>query len=147
MSRRKPRRLLGAAAFALAVTITPASAMQAEAASPHPAQVEQKIPYKPQSGPGTATLIAQTLLVLAGVIALGFVGVYAMKRYLPFIAGYAEKGQRRVRVVETRRLTPRATLFLVELDDTIFLLGQSGDRITNLYQTQAGPRPPDHVKD
>lgn len=147
MSRRKPRRLLGAAAFALAVTIAPASAMQAGAASPTPAQVEQNIPYKPQSGPGTAALIAQTLLVLAGVIALGFVGVYAMKRYLPFIAGYAEKGQRRVRVVETRRLTPRATLFLVELDDTIFLLGQSGDRITNLYQTQAGPKSTDHVKD
>jgi flagellar biogenesis protein FliO len=149
LSLRKPRRRLGAAAFALALIIAPAAlwTAQAQAANHSLAQGEQKIPYKPQSGPGTATLIAQTLLVLAGVIALGFAGVYAMKRYLPFIAGYTEKGQRRVQVIETRRLTPRATLFLVELDDMIFLLGQSGDRIVNLYQAPAGPKSPDHAKD
>ena len=149
MSRPRSPRVCGAVVLVLAFVLAPMSMVGArvDTAAAVSAQGEQKIPYKPQAGPGTASLIGQTLLVLAGVIALAFAGVYAIKRYMPFVAGYADKGQRRIQVLETRRLTPRSTLFLVELDEKVFLIAQSGDRIVNLYQTRADAKSTDHVKD
>lgn len=124
--------MLRAAILLLALACAPTPLLcpnvaQAEAAS------EQRIPFKrgEETGGGMA------LRVIGGfalVVFVGIAAVYLLKRYLPVGYRSTSAGAAHLRVIEAHRLTPRVTLFLVELDGARLLLGQSGDRITRLYE-------------
>ncbi len=64
------------------------------------------------------------------VIALG-VGIAALAAYKRLVLQPQASG-RRMRVIETLRLGPKATIFLVEVDGSTLLIGQQGDTLAVL---------------
>ncbi|HKQ31378.1 MAG TPA: flagellar biosynthetic protein FliO [Burkholderiales bacterium] len=108
----------------------------APAVSGSGARDEAKIPYKgaESDGVGTAVRIIGVFLV---VTLLAFVSIYMLKRFFPSFYVHTTGTTQHIRIIETRRLTPRTTLFLVELDGARMLLAQSGDQIVNLHKTSA----------
>lgn len=111
----------------LAVASNPASA-PALALRPDPA----RIAYKDDNGPGFGALLLRAAGGLALMTALAFGAAYVAKRYLPGVRGYSKDGQSRIQLLESRRLTPRLTLFVVEYEGKRLLLAQSGDRVVEL---------------
>lgn len=92
-----------------------------------------RIPFKS----GDDTFGGGILRVLGSLVAVALLGVgavYLLKRYLPSLYHPTFAGSSRIKVVEIRRLTPKTTLFLVELDGVRLLLGQHNDGITTLYE-------------
>ncbi len=92
-----------------------------------------KLPFKQQAD-NDANVMARVVGGLVLVILLGYGAVYAVRRYLPSVYAHTTTGQRKINVIETRRLTPKTTLFLVEVDGVRLLLAQSGDRLESLLQ-------------
>jgi flagellar biogenesis protein FliO len=132
--------LAGLALWFGVLTMTPPLAFGATGGE-RPAD-EARIPYKQSSDGDTAGLAIRVVggFVLVVLLALGT--VYAIKRYLPSLYSHTPTGKRRIQVLEARRLTPRLTLFLVEVDGTQLLLAHSGDRIEQLLQPPtSAPRP------
>jgi flagellar biogenesis protein FliO len=78
-------------------------------------------------------------LIVVGGIAIG--GLFAMRRYLPTMALKAVAAKR-LKLLETMRLTPKTTVFLVQFDNTTLLLGQHGDSLSVLASN-----PPDSRAD
>jgi len=68
-------------------------------------------------------------VVVGLVLALG-VGAAALAGYKRFTATHG--GTRRMRLIETLRLGPKATLFLVELDGRTLLIGQQGESLAQI---------------
>jgi len=91
------------------------------------------IPYKEE--PSFADQLAKMGLAFACVIAVGAIGIGGY-RYLtgtrPGSPG------RRLKIVETLRLAPRTTLFVVEFDRRTLLIGQNGDRLSLLLGSDPG---------
>lgn len=105
------------------------------------AKEEARIPFK-RSAEGDSTGLAVRVVggfVLVALLAVG--AVFVMKRYLPSLYSHAPGGNRRIEVLEIRRVTPRLTLFLIEVDKTQLLLAQSGDRVEQLLQVPAAGAP------
>jgi len=92
----------------------------------------QPIPYKRDGGPGVGVLLMRIGggLLLITVLALGTV-LFA-KRYLPGLRGFTVDGKGRVQLLETRRITSKLTLFVIEFEGRTLLVAQSGDRIVEL---------------
>jgi len=88
------------------------------------------IPYKEE--PSFADQLVRVGLAFASVVVVGAIGIGGY-RYLsgarPALSG---RTGRRLIVVETLRLAPRTTLFLVEADGRTLLIGQHGDRLSLL---------------
>gem|GEM_PF-6435761 len=95
-----------------------------------------KLPFKQQTD-AEANMAVRVIGGLLVVVLLGYGAVYTMKRYFPSLYGHSTTMQRSINVVEVRRLTPKATLFLVDVDGVRLLLAQSGDRITTLHQKES----------
>jgi flagellar biogenesis protein FliO len=96
---------------------------------------EARIPFKTSAetdGAGIAMRVIGGFIVVA---LLALAAVYTLKRFFPSFYVHTAGGAKRIQVLEIRRLTPRTTLFVVELDGTRLLLAQSGDRIVNLHKT------------
>lgn len=134
------RRVLLIAALVLA----PLALNRVALAQPGDAPMEQRIPFK-KSEESTSGLV---LRVVGGLFVVALVGVgalFLLKRYLP--AGYlpASQGAKRINVLEVRRLTPKVTLFLVEVDGVRILLSQNGERIANLHRYSSATPPERHV--
>jgi hypothetical protein len=89
------------------------------------------IPFK-ESGPDLVGNFIKSIIVLIFLAVLAVVGLVVARRYLPGLGvdKLTVKGQR-IKLLEVRRLSPRATLFLIELDGKEMLLAQ-GDNITRL---------------
>ena len=117
-----------------------ALALAAAAWSPPPAALaqatvpadKQAIPFRREADPVDFAMLLRVALALGLVIAVGVGGIYALKRFLPGSLGRAGTGPGRINVLEIRRLTPRLTLFLVEVDGHKLFLAQSGDRVRPL---------------
>ena len=108
--------------------------MLAPAATAQQADTQAKaIPYKQDSSAADALWRAGLGLIALGAIALGV--VYGYKR-LPRLKGASVT--RRLKVVETLRLSPRTTLFLVEMDRKSLLLSLSGQETRVLVPPQSG---------
>lgn len=85
------------------------------------------IPYKQDTD-----LAGQLARVGVGlVLALG-VGVSALYGYRRYFARYLAPAGRRMRVVESLRLTPKTALFLVEVDGKTLLISQAGETLVAL---------------
>lgn len=92
----------------------------------------RRIAYKEDNpvGVGALALRLGGGLVLMATLALA-TAVLA-KRYLPGIRGYSLDGKSRVQLLESRRITPKLTLFVLEFEGRRLLLAQSGERIVEL---------------
>lgn len=90
--------------------------------------LEPAIPFKTQSALDSGTLlrIGAVLLLCLG---LALVAALLLRRYTGV---GATAGSGRLRLLESRRLSPRLTLFLVEVDGNTHLLAQCGDSVVLL---------------
>lgn len=95
------------------------------------APAKEPIPFRRDADVDSGTAL-RVALALGLVIALGVGGVYALKRFLPGSLGGAAGAPGRIRVLEVRRVTPKLTLLLVEIDGQKIALAQSGDRVRPL---------------
>lgn len=97
-------------------------------------RAEQKLPFK-RSEDGVAGL---TLRVVGGLIITVLIGIgvaYGIKRFLPAVyRPVSTENDSHIQLLEIRRLTPKTTLFLVEVSDMRLLLAQNGDGITILHR-------------
>jgi flagellar biogenesis protein FliO len=119
------RRALAAVVFAAALAPAGFAAAQQPSA-------KEPIPFRREADVDSGTAL-RVALALGLVIALGVGGVYALKRFLPgSLGGAAGTTTGRINVLEVRRVTPRLTLYLVEIDGEKFALVQSGDRVRPL---------------
>lgn len=75
------------------------------------------------------------VLLLVGGALLG--GAYLVKKRMPQWSGLAA-GDKRLRVVDKVRMTPRCTLYLISLDGREMLIGHSGDNLVQLEPPHAG---------
>ena len=110
----------------------------APAASSSPASPMASIPFRQDQGLGAMALNVGLGLTLA--IGAGIAVLYLLRRQLS--ATHRSAG-RRLRVIETVRLSPRSALFLVELDGQTLLVGQQGEGLAVLNPPSAAhPIPP-----
>jgi len=110
------------------------SAASAAFAQEPPAAVSSKpIPYKKEeSGAGAAA--GQSIIILAALLGVTWGGLMLVKRYLPQLRHklplpFKPNAERRLKIIETVRLGPKSSLYLVQFDQKTLLLAQSGDNI------------------
>jgi flagellar biogenesis protein FliO len=102
---------------------------------------DRRIPYKGTGETEVGTSVIRVALGLGLVLIAGVGVVLLLRRYLPAsYGGSTGPSVRRIELVEVRRLTPKLTLFLIEVDDARILLAQSGDRIMPMYRTSLANR-------
>lgn len=95
---------------------------------------EQRIPFK-KTEESSAGLVFRVIGGFVVVVLVGVGALYLLKRYLPTAYRPATQGTNRIQVIEVRRLAPKVTLFLIEVDGARILLSQNGERVVTL----AGP--------
>jgi flagellar biogenesis protein FliO len=86
------------------------------------------IPFK-QEEYSSGSLALRVVVSFALLIGLAYGALVLLKRYYPSLRLANNVGTRRIKVIEMQRLTPRLSLFLVEVDEVTVLLAQSGDRV------------------
>lgn len=113
------------------------------AATPAAVESEKRIPYKGSEveGEPVSTTIIKLVLGLGVVLTMGVGAIFLLRRYLPGV-DVAGKGlaRRHIELLEIRRITPRLSVFLIEVDGQRHLLAQSGDRVTPVGYPQAGDK-------
>ena len=85
------------------------------------------IPFRKDDNAGALAVNVGLGLIVA--LGLGIGVLYLLKRYL---VGVQRAPGRRLRVIETVRLSPKSSLFLVECDNRALLIGQHGDTLAVL---------------
>ena len=100
----------------------------------------QRIPYKEERGPGLGSLLVRAAGGLVLIAGLTFGVALLAKRYLPGVRGFSRDGTTRIQLLESRRITPKLTLLVIEFEGERLLLAQSGDRVLPLA-TRPGPDP------
>ena len=92
---------------------------------------EKKIPFK-REGIGADVLVLRTSIALIFVLIIAFLALYVLRRYFPSLGLKATSQNQHIKVLEIKRLNPRATLFLVNIGEETLLLVQSGDRVNHI---------------
>ena len=122
---------IGRLGVALLLTLVLDAAAQAPEAPPlRPgagAASRAAIPYKRDDDSGAS--LGRVGIGLA--IALG-VGIAALAGYKRLVLPHAAGGGRRMRLIETLRLGPKAAVFLVEVDGRALMIGQQGETLAVL---------------
>src|SRR4029077_7248607 len=95
---------------------------------------EPKIPFKKRDD-SMGGVVARVVGGLVIVVIVGVGAVFLLKRYFPSFYHPTSAGAARIKLLEVRRLTPKTTLFLVEVEGRQLLLGQSADRIVTLHES------------
>ncbi|MDH5228487.1 MAG: flagellar biosynthetic protein FliO [Gammaproteobacteria bacterium] len=85
------------------------------------------IPFK-QDEVITVALVSKVFVGLVIAITLAVFSIYIMRRF-NFVPSAQSPGGRRIRLLETQRLSTKTTVFLVEIDQQTFLLSQAGDHV------------------
>jgi flagellar biogenesis protein FliO len=118
--------------LALAVCLAPLSFAQEGASGPQPtaaAAAAESIPFKRDEALGGQ--IARVAMLFVAIAAVFVGGAFIYKRRFRLRRAHS---LRRLKVVETLRLTPKTALFLIEFDDSAFLVGQHGERLHMLAE-------------
>ena len=123
-SRSVPQFLAAAVMLAASAGVTADLARAQEAERRGSAQA---IPYKQETS--FADQLIALGFALAAVAAVGAIGIVGYRHLTGARPGAPA---RRLKVLETLRLSPRTVLFLVEFDRRTLLIGQHGDRLTLL---------------
>jgi flagellar biogenesis protein FliO len=92
------------------------------------------IPYK-KTDAGTGATAGKSFSILAVLVGLACAGLFVLRRYFPQLPMGLKMplkagAPRKLTLVESMRLGPKASLYLVQLEGRTLLLGQSGDSIT-----------------
>jgi len=90
------------------------------------------IAFKEDDSAGVGALALRMAGGLVLMATLAFAAAWLGKRYLPSLRGYSADGQSRIQLLETRRVTPKLTLFVLEFEGRRLLLAQSGERVVEL---------------
>lgn len=85
-----------------------------------------------EQGPSLGGLLLRAAGALALMTLLALAAALLAKRNMPGLKGFSAYGTTRVQLLESRRLTAKLTLFVVEFDGRRLLLAQSGDRIVEV---------------
>src|SRR5205085_1939199 len=99
-----------------------------------PTSTEPRIPFK-KSDDSMGGAVARVVGGLVVVVIIGVGAVFLLKRYFPSFYHPTYAGPARIKLLEVRRLTPKTTLFLIEIEGRQLLLGQSADRIVTLHES------------
>lgn len=121
----------------LAAAVATPCAAQPEERPEAPAPAARGVPFRDEPALSSATLW-RVAVATAGGLLLVWLAASALRRY-GFSALSPPAEPRRIRVLETRRLSPRATLVLIRLDEREILMGHAGDRLVVLSQGDAPP--------
>jgi uncharacterized membrane protein YeaQ/YmgE (transglycosylase-associated protein family) len=126
--------LVGALAGAVAATMVPSvrASETAAANGVSATHVVAPLHYKSDVEGGFGSLIIRVVGALLLVSAVGLGAVHGAKRLMPGVRGYSHDGKRRVQLLETHRITPRLTLFVISYEGEALLLAQSGDRVIHI---------------
>jgi len=92
----------------------------------------RRIAYKEEKSDGFGALALRLGGGLVLMAILAFAAAVLAKRYLPGVRGYSLDGKSRIQLLESRRITPKLTLFVLEFEGRRLLLAQSGERIVEL---------------
>jgi flagellar biogenesis protein FliO len=130
--------VLRALVLAGALAALPCAAAAAPDA-PASAAPGTSIPFK-KPGAEPASDWSRALAALVAVAALGWAGLYALRR-LRLVPPVLRGAARRIRLLETSRLDARVTLYLVASDGRAFLLGRCGDSLVVLRDFEAPAQP------
>ncbi len=90
------------------------------------------IHYKTDLGTNAGTLVMRVAGALLLVTGLAFGIALVARRYMPAVRGYSMDGRNRIQLLESRRITPRLTLFAVAFDGKTLLLAQCGDHVVDI---------------
>jgi flagellar biogenesis protein FliO len=101
------------------------------------------IPFKTDSTPfeehgsrvGFGLLV---FLVFSGAV------IYVLRKKIPAIATLTE-GDSHLKIIKRAKLNPRATLYVVEFNHRKLLIGQSGDQLVCLANTEAQIQSQDNI--
>ena len=116
------------------------STLNAIAAGKTATSGDHAIPYKRTGEVETGTSVVRVVSGLILVIAVGFGVILAIRRYIPASYGAsAASASRHIDLLETRRLTPRLTLYLLDVDGQKLLLAHSSEALT-LQHLQPGEK-------
>jgi hypothetical protein len=113
--------------------VSPAMAATGDAPVLRAANAET-IPYRRAEEGADGAMLLRVIAGLGAVLLVGAGAIYVLKKYLPGAYGIGASGPQRIRLLEVRRMTPRLTLFAVEFEGKHFLLAQSGDRVTTVFE-------------
>lgn len=105
-------------------------AARVQAADKPAAGEDRPIPYKRTGEAETDVSAIRVVLGLGLVLAIGIGAIFAIRRYLPGSYGVAAvSGSRHIDLMEVRRLTPRLTLFLLNIDGEKIVLAQTSEAL------------------
>jgi len=130
------RRLLGRAA---AVALLACASAGVHGAEPLAASPPQAIAFKQDDGE-LGPLLLRSLLAMAAIVGVGFGVLYVMRRR--GIVPAARPASRSLRVVESVRLGPRASLFVVQFGESRLLVGQGEHGVSLIARDAAPVEPP-----
>ncbi len=137
----KPRLvLLMLLVFWLAPPVQVASAKEPVDGQPSAIKNVHPIPYRSDTEKSVAGLGVRVAVIFAVILFLAFGSIYAIKRWLPNIYTHRAGTNDLIRVQETRRITPRLTLLVLDFEGTRLLVAQSGDRTVTLAQSPIAGR-------
>lgn len=111
-------------------SMTQVQARASDAVSPADTQVAEPIPYRQDQVIPPATL-SRVLLAILLAILVGFISIAILKKYL-FGMHFKENKIQRIKLIEARCLSPKLSLFLVQVDNTDILLVQTGEHVVSL---------------
>ena len=114
------------------VGLTPCAYGQDATHAPPAVRSSRQIAYKQEETGGVGALAMRVGGGLLVMTALAFAAAVLAKRYLPGIRGYSVDGKSRIQLLESRRITPKLTVFVLEFEGRRLLLAQSGDRLLEL---------------
>ncbi|HHJ13935.1 MAG TPA: hypothetical protein ENJ79_06090 [Gammaproteobacteria bacterium] len=117
--------------------LMPVNNGQAYVAVENQAAETQAIPYRKDSVIQPATLV-RVLGVALAAIALAAGIIVWLRKYL-YASGFQARGGPGITLLEARRLSPRLSLFLVEVDARRFLISQSGESVVVLSLDASTP--------
>jgi hypothetical protein len=126
---RNPLPMMVLAALSLGVGLMPVALATDVSASTGSGALTYK---QDNSSAGLGGLFMRLAGSLVLMTALAFGAAVVAKRYLPGIRGYSTDGKSRIQLLESRRVTAKLTLLVIEYDGRRMLLAQSGDRVVEI---------------
>ena len=105
-------------------------AQTTEETLPEKVQTSESIPYRQDQviPPAAVSRIVVALLI---ALVVGVIGILFLKKYI-FQQHTTGVDGKKIQVLETRRLSPKLVMFLLQVDQHRVLLAQHGDSIVTL---------------
>lgn len=93
-------------------------------------QSAESIPFRQDDVLSPSGLIQLVSALLISLLLLGLIAV--LLRRFGFAYRPGQQSDRRIQVLEVKRLSAKSVLFLVQADERVLLIGQIGDRLVRL---------------